>query len=215
MPAPSTTQSGAQTHCPVCGAKKTRPDSSICAYCASPFELVGAQPAAEEEDPLRARLAKMEEHAAYAEAVSWKPLEGREFRRGERAKKRGLLLVAVSLLGFGLGLATGAWTAYAAGGAIAALGLALFVRGSARQSRALRLPLLKRPALVQDRRSETELGWWKGDTLYFFALDFGDGSAGEFRWRGRGVEHDPLVKGATGVAHTRGDELLGFRSIRV
>ena len=43
------------------------------------------------------------------------------------------------------------------------------------------MPLLKRPALVLDRRSETAMGWWEGSTVYYFQLVFEES---EYLWRG-------------------------------
>jgi hypothetical protein len=100
-------------------------------------------------------------------------------------------------------------------GLLIAAGIALSIRAAGKQARILARPLLKRPAIVIDRRSETAMGYWNGQTTYYFDLAFADGSEGEFRWPGRGVDHAPLVTGATGVAFTRGDTLLGFNAIRV
>jgi hypothetical protein len=51
--------------------------------------------------------------------------------------------------------------------------------------------------------------------VYFFQLEFADGGSGEFRYPGRGVNHDLLVSGNTGVAFTRGELLVDFLPIRV
>ena len=77
------------------------------------------------------------------------------------------------------------------------------------------VPLLKRPALVTSRRSETSPSGAGYRTVYFFQLEFADGCSGEFRYPGRGVNHDLLVSGNTGVAFTRGDLLVDFLPIRV
>jgi hypothetical protein len=77
------------------------------------------------------------------------------------------------------------------------------------------LPLLKRPALVADRRSETGVGGPANKTCYFFQLEFEDGTEGEFMYPGRGASHDPMVSGNTGIAYTRRDRLLAFKQIKV
>ena len=205
--------SSALTHCPTCGAKRTRPDSTLCAYCATPFDLVG--PKAEgEENPNLARLARMKDQPGYDEALAWKPLESFEYQTLEQRKKRSVQMLGLSVVIAVVAFLTASWVF-----AIAALlfigGLGVYVQASGGQAKILKLPLLVRPAIVLDRRSETAMGWWIGRTVYYFEMEFADGSDGEFRWPGRGLDHPPLVNGQTGVAFTRGDVLLGFRAIRV
>ena len=76
-------------------------------------------------------------------------------------------------------------------------------------------PLLKRAAVVLDRRSETEMSGGEGRTTYYFVMEFADTARGEFRFPGRGATFDLMVNGATGVAYTRGADLLAFKKIRV
>ena len=38
---------------------------------------------------------------------------------------------------------------------------------------------------------------------------------GEFRFPGRGVSYEPMAVGATGLAYTRGTDLLAFKVLRV
>ena len=205
--------SSAVTHCPTCGAKRTRPDSTLCAYCATPFELVGAK-SDDAENPNQARLARMADQPAYAEAREWKPLESFEYQALDRKKRRGVRMVALSVVVAVLALLFAKWV-FAIAAILFIAGLGLYLTASGAQQKILKLPLLVRPAIVLDRRSETEMGFWNGDTTYYFTMEFGDGSDGEFRWPGRGLDHQPLVNGATGLAFTRGDVLLGFRAIRV
>jgi len=201
--------------CPTCGAKRTRPDSTLCAYCATPFDLAGGAARKEGADPTQARLARMKEQPGFDEADAWVPLESPEHQVLGDRKRRGLgALVAAALLAGATALWLPAWT-HVLAGLLAVVGLVLIATAARGQARILSRPLLKRPALVTDRRSETALGYWNGTTTYYFALTFDDGSEGEFRWPGRGVDHQPLVTGATGLAFTRGDVLLGFRAIRV
>jgi hypothetical protein len=201
--------------CPTCGAKRTRPDSTLCAYCATPFGLVGAAPKQEGTDPNLARLARMKDQPGYDEAVAWVPLESPRYQALEDRKRHGFgALLAAALFAGATALWLPAWT-YGLAGVMALLGIVLFATAARGQARVLSRPLLKRAAIVTDRRSETALGYWNGQTTYFFDLTFEDGSEGEFLWPGRGVDHQPLVKGATGLAFTRGEMLLGFRAIRV
>ncbi len=203
------------THCPTCGAKRTRPDSTLCAYCATPFSLVAPSEKPAGEDPHRARLLRMPDQPGYAEALAWVPLESPEYQTFEQQSRRGAALIALGLLA---AVATALWLwpgFYALAGLLALAGLVAFLQGKAGQRRELALPLLKRPAIVTDRRSETALAYWNGKTIYYFALTFADGSDGEFRWPGRGTDHQPLVTGATGIAFTRGSTLLGFHALRV
>jgi len=75
-------------------------------------------------------------------------------------------------------------------------------------------PLLVRPAIVAERRSETNLeGHWGARTVYFFTLRFDDGSEGEFKWPGQGLSNEPMTNGQTGIAYTRGQDLIAFRKL--
>jgi len=212
------TTTAAPMLCPTCGAKRTRPDSTLCAYCATPFDLAAGAARKESAggpDPTQARLARMKDQPGFDEANAWVPLESPEYQALSDRKRRGVgTLVAAGLFAGAAALWFPAWT-LALAGLLAAVGLFLVATAARGQAGILARPLLKRPALVTDRRSETALGYWNGQTTYYFALSFADGSEGEFRWPGRGVDHQPLVTGATGLAFTRGDVLLGFRAIRV
>ncbi|MFT7486321.1 MAG: hypothetical protein ACI9F9_002176, partial [Candidatus Paceibacteria bacterium] len=75
-----------------------------------------------------------------------------------------------------------------------------------------KMKVLKRSAHIVLRRSETDL---KAGVVYFFLLQFGDGSEGEFAYEGRGVTNDVYSNGMTGVAFTRGQELLFIERVRV
>jgi hypothetical protein len=72
-------------------------------------------------------------------------------------------------------------------------------------------PLLRRPAMVVVRRSETDAE--SGGTNYWFTLRFDDGAEGEFTWPGQGTSYEPLANGYTGVAYTRGAKLVDFRRL--
>lgn len=206
----------ARTHCPTCGAKITRPDLSICAYCTTPLGLGSAA----KESANQKRLAAMKEHELFAASFAWDPPESLQHERGANWRRRGTL---AAVLG---GLLT-TWVFVGPGlnppgivtliGALVLLGLGLFgiVKGSALCKAETERPLLKRCAIVTDRRSETAITGWGGRTVYFFALELEDGSEGEFNHEGRGAQYQPLVPGNTGIAFTRGDRLLAFKPIRV
>ena len=71
-----------------------------------------------------------------------------------------------------------------------------------------------RPAIVAERRSETHPeGRWGARTTYFFTLRFDDGSEGEFIWPGQGLSNEPLTNGQTGIAYSRGTQLIAFRKL--
>jgi hypothetical protein len=72
-------------------------------------------------------------------------------------------------------------------------------------------PTLRRPALVVSRRSETSATG--GGTIYFFTLRFDDGSEGEFRRLGQGTMSEPMSNGYSGIAYTRGEDLVDFRRL--
>jgi hypothetical protein len=74
-------------------------------------------------------------------------------------------------------------------------------------------PMLRRPAIVVERRSETAAGKQREQTLYYFTLRFDDGSEGEFRWPGQGTLYEPMTNGMVGVAFTRGDQLIEFKRL--
>ena len=94
-------------------------------------------------------------------------------------------------------------------------GIWIRLRGGRRCQSATEMPLLKRAALVHERRSETDFEGLGGKTVYYFKLEFVDGGGGEFRQPGRGAQFEPLVNGNTGIAYTRGQDLLGFKVLKV
>ena len=143
------------------------------------------------------------------------PTEEALERAASSIRLGGLLLLVGGVLSL-LNIAGGiAWFALILTGALAAFGIKLLLGGLARRKEALKDPLERRIALVSDRRSETALGWLAGRTIYFFRLEFDDGTGGEFRYPGRGVADDLLVKGNTGVAFLRGDSLIAWKNIKV
>jgi hypothetical protein len=200
--------------------KLARAGLSICSYCSAPLALAGPA-VATQDDATRARLARMREHKDYAPAIAWVPPEepateravGR-LRLGFFGLAVGLVLVVQAAARLGLEQIARAPLAW-----LGVLLLLLGVAGVARAARRIRAarawPILRRAALVTARRSETDPRGGPGGTVYFFVLDFEDGTGGEFRFPGRGAHYELLVPGNTGVAYTRRDELLEFKAIRV
>ena len=213
-------ETATRTHCPTCGARLGRPDLSICAYCTAPLGLEQQKP---EPTQTAERLGRMLGHDRYPPAMAWEPppeLED-DVACVRAARGTGLMVLAAPLVVLGIlwalvslrGLA-GAWPAWAAAALVFLFGVGLHAAARARLASRRRVPLLKRPALVSSRRSETHIGGGSTMTTYYFQLEFAD-SEGEFDYPGRGPNHELLVTGNTGVAYTRGPRLVAFRQIRV
>jgi hypothetical protein len=205
-----------RTHCPNCGAKLHRQDLSLCAYCAAPLALGGA--VSTEGDETAQRVARLREHAGFAPAMAWTPREPEVGRRakGVRMLAWTMFLCAVAIFTFAVAKEGGfpsARTPLVFSGLSAATGVLLLMIASLVGKKGPELPLLRRPALVVVRRSETAERASKGSTVYFFTLHFDDGSEGEFRWPGQGTLYEPMPNGTTGIAYTRGDRLLEFKKL--
>jgi hypothetical protein len=204
------------THCPTCGVKLQRTDLSLCAYCASPLRMGAA--AAPPDDETARLLAKLQQHPGFPAAMRWTPLEPAVDARIARWKGFGALAIVLALLAIvwsALRSDATLWTrtpTYVAAG-FAGLGIALLLSASFVHRRALARPMLRRAARVLDRKSRTELAERVGATTYFFQLRFADGSEGEFHFIGRGTMYEPPTVGATGVAYTRGPEMIEFRRL--
>lgn len=209
MTAPATTKT-----CPTCGAPITRDDLSLCSYCGSPVQLGGVKKAAEgEESPHKARLERMQEKDDWASAIAWEPSPASRY---PGARVIAVPLLAGSLTALLLTLIIGNYIVGLIVGSITLIALyGLNLKQDPRAPRNPDAPLLKRASMVLDRRSETELDGDIGHTNYYFTLEFADGASGEFRFPGRGAAYDLMVNGATGVAYTRGADLLAFKKIRV
>lgn len=219
MPA---TQQPKLTQCPACGARITRPELSLCSYCATPLGL-SSKPEAASEATL-ARLARMREHKDYQEATGWEPHEGDDAPGALPARRwgRGLIGLGVGLLAWGLAVRLGAGLGAAAldprtilGLMALLVGLRLELRTRALIARLRKTPMQRRPAIVIDRRSETSPLGGGSQTIYFFSLQFEDGSAGEYSFHGRGSNYEVPMAGTTGLACTRGRRLLEFLRLRV
>jgi hypothetical protein len=210
------TEAPVRTHCPNCGAKLHRQDLSLCAYCATPLTLGGKIEVAGDETAQR--LARLREHAAFATAMAWTPRDPEVELRAEnlRAKAWLVLVLSIAALGastfFNRSIAEVNVLMVAAGLALLA-SLAMFAWSTAARRRSPALPLLRRPALVVNRRSTTSEKGGIGATIYYFTLHFDDASEGEFRWPGQGTLYEPMPNGTTGLAYTRGERLIEFRKL--
>lgn len=211
------------TQCPACGARITRPELSLCAYCATPLTI--SAPAVTADEATLKRLARMSEHKDFAEATSWEPHLSDDAPGAARRAVRGLLLVLAGVLLIALGavpalmrgeanLVARSWPLWL-GVVLLAFGLVQRSRANALVRRVRTQPLLKRPAIVMDRRSVTTPTPAGSQTVYFFSLQFSDGSAGEYSFLGRGGNYEVPAAGATGLAATRGARLLEFLRLRV
>ncbi|MBL8863850.1 MAG: hypothetical protein JNK02_17810 [Planctomycetes bacterium] len=208
-----TTQAPPRTHCPTCGAKLHRTDLSLCAYCATPLSIHDA-PARADDETIQ-RLRRLREHKLFAAALEFTPVDREaEVVRGRRLTVGTLLLLVAVAPALALGWALargGTWIPWAVATALPALvGVGVLASRAGVRARAEARPMLRRPAMVVVRRSETGQ---EGGTTYFFTLRFDDGSEGEFLWPGQGTAYEPLSNGYTGVAYTRGPKLVDFRRL--
>ena len=208
------TEAPARTHCPNCGAKLHRQDLSLCAYCATPLTLGGKIETAGDETAKR--LQRLRELPAFAGAMALTPRDPEAELKAERLRNRGwaVLVIFVAILAYAAILGTPLLRpGVLSGAACATLILAVvhFVRAATVQRKSLAMPLLRRPALVVDRRSVTAEKGGIGSTVYYFTLHFDDASEGEFIWPGQGTMYEPMPNGTTGLAYTRGARLIEFR----
>ena len=207
--------------CPNCGATLKRPDLSLCAYCAMPLAMGGRASVADDETTQR--LKRMREHPNFPAAQAFVPPDSEVERAVVTRRNRGLVTLILGVLAFSLGLglqllrsgpdlaSPSLWAGYG----LVLLGIVWIAGAGAARSRAQSVkPLLVRPAIVAERRSETNAeGRWGARTVYFFTLRFDDGSEGEFKWPGQGLSNEPLTNGQTGIAYSRGQDLIAFRKL--
>jgi hypothetical protein len=207
--------------CPNCGAKLKRPDLSLCAYCAMPLAMGGRASVADDETTQR--LKRMREHPNFPSAQAFVPPDPEIERAVAQSRNRGLVFVILGVLWFAIGLLVqllrsrvdllSPWL-WAADGLVL-IGIARILgAGQARSRAGHGKPLLVRPAIVAERRSETgPEGRWGARTVYFFTLRFDDGAEGEFRWPGQGLSNEPMANSQVGIAYTRGEDLVAFRKL--
>lgn len=206
------TEAAAQARCPTCGAKLARTNLSLCAYCGSPL-AIGAKPAPPDDEVTR-RLVRLRQHAEFQAKLDWNPADLEAEKRNKLLALAGSVDTAAGAVLIVVGLVRGGefpnlWLII--GGASLVSGIAVLAVAKALRTRARMQPMLKRPALVKDRRSETDIQ--SGGTTYYFTLRFDDGSEGEFRFQGRGTQYEPMSNGAAGIAYSRGERLLDFHRI--
>jgi hypothetical protein len=215
------TEASAPSTCPNCGAKLKRPDLSLCAYCAMPLAMGGRASVADDETTQR--LKRMREHANFAAAQAFVPPDPEIERAVVKRRNRGLVTLMIGVLEFTLGMGVQflrsgpdlasplLWLGYA----LIVLGIVWIVGAGAVRARTKSgKPLLVRPAIVAERRSETDAeGRYGARTVYFFTLRFDDGAEGEFRWPGQGLSNEPMQNGQVGIAYTRGEDLVAFRKL--
>jgi hypothetical protein len=215
------TDAAVLTNCPNCGAKLARPDLSLCAYCAMPLAMGGRATVADDETSKR--LQRMREHANFPAAQAFVPPDPEVERAVATRRNRGLALFVLGIVWVALALGVQAlrsgidpqnpwlWV----GEALMLLGLTrILTAGMARRLATGSKPLLVRPAIVAERRSETNAeGRFGARTMYFFTLRFDDGAEGEFRWPGQGLSNEPMQNGQVGIAYTRAEDLVAFRKL--
>lgn len=206
--------------CPNCNSKLPDTPVSICPYCVFPLGTEKAEATEGGESPNKGRIVRVREHEKFAAAEATQPPENIEFQRGGQAIFRGKVMLTFAGISVLLGLITaGATMAMSPftwiGVLLAIFGVMWIMQGNTARKNAVSLPMLKRPGLILDRRSDTEIQGWGGFTTYYFEIEFEDGTRAEFRYPGRGSNEEPYVTNLPGVAFTRGTDLLLFKHIRV
>lgn len=204
--------------CPQCGAKLPDVPVSLCPYCATPLESKADREARTSVHSVR--IGRIREHKDYAEAMTWSPPEGRGHQQGLRLHWWGQRGIVFGLIFIGAAALSGVEvmaSSLLTWSGVLAIGLGAWALMEGRKSiqSALRFALQKRPALILDRRSETRIRGWSGDTTYFFKLELEDGAQGEFAFPGLGAQEEPYATNLPGIAYTRGQEMLHFRHVRV
>lgn len=208
-------QTAVITECPECGAKIPKAGMSICPYCVAPLK---ANPGKSiDREPILKRLVTMPEKPDYEKAMGETPPWSPEYQRAKNRQMQGTLLIVIGFVLAGLVFALsdsplGFWSVL--GGVLALLGAWMALRGFLERSKLDKLEVVKRPAYVIERSSVTDFDG-KGTVRYFFDIQFADGTDGIFFYTGRGVSEELYANGMTGVAWTRGRELLGINRVRV
>lgn len=183
----------------------------------SPAQTAAA--ASPKQTALMKRLARMREHKDFEAAMAHVPPSEETLETCARERRRAAVLLVLGAASVGNALRLSGWLGQAffgaVGVALAAWGAKRLLAAAARSSAYLGQPLRKVPALVADRRSETDLAWMGGRTTYHFQLELDDGTSAEFKYPGRGTQDELLVKGNTGLAYLRGDTLIAWKHIKV
>ena len=183
----------------------------------SPAQTAAA--ASPKQTALMKRLARMREHKDFEAAMAHTPPTEEVLERASKDSRGGGVMLALGVLlgGNAVRHSSLLWQLFwgAIGATLVVLGARRFARGKAASGEYLKNPLRRVPALVADRRSETDLAWMGGRTTYHFQLELDDGTSAEFRYPGRGTQDELLVKGNTGLAYLRGDTLIAWKHIKV
>jgi hypothetical protein len=209
------TAKDAVTVCPECGAKIPKAGMSLCPYCASPLQK---SPGLEQDrNPIVKRLLGLEEKPEFKEALQETPPWTPEYAqaRNQLGQGRVFLIIGLILLGTSMTVAEGllGLTLRTGGTALSALGAIWLILGLSTSRRLDKQRIIARSAYLVQRRSDTALAQ-SGKVTYYFTITFGDGSEGEFSYAGRGVNEELYSNGMTGVAFTRGQELLHMTRVR-
>ena len=169
--------------------------------------------------PNAGRIAKIQGHKTYDDCLAHNAQEIPAYFTGGRFAWHGRNFVILAFVLVGLGVLASSsslllpWSAFAAVALI--VGIGMIVKGTGLKGKAIEDPIAKRPGMIVDRRSETEVAGWNGSTCYYFTIEFEDGAVGEYGFSGRGATEDPYPTGMTGMAYLRGTHLLEFKHIRV
>lgn len=210
-----------RTTCPHCGSKLPDIPVSLCPYCASPLET--AEDRKKLESVNASRIERVRAHKDFEDASTWTPPESMAYHTGGRMRWWAMPVALAGLVIALVGVAPPLGRGFDLGGiflSLVSLGLFagaayLMSRGRSMQTDAVAMPLLTRPGLIVDRRSETQIRGWGGRTTYYFKIEFEEGVVGEFAFPGLGAREEPYATNLPGVAYTRGQDLLQFRHFRV
>ena len=190
-------QTAVRTHCPTCGARLARPELSICAYCATPL---GLGEVTREPTETMLRLGRMAQHEKYAEAMACEPAPEIEDLAATALGSRGLSAVGRAFCCWSWrcpgpgssgvssctpGARCRAWPGPADRGRPVPVAGRAAAHGPRARGAALQAPRAGHQPAQRDLARRPGL-----PTVYFFQLEFADGSSGEFRYPGRGVNHD-------------------------
>ena len=203
------------TTCPECGAKIPKAGMSICPYCVAPLKESPGKGV--DRKPILERLSRMAEKPELSDALALEPPWSPEYQGGKDRGVQGSVLAVGGLVVLGLGLSFGAGPfgfVSVAGAVLTIIGVVLLVGGRATCARLDRIEVQKRAACIIERRSEADANGG-GGVCYYFHILFADGTEGEFAYPGRGVTEALYTNGMTGVAFTRGPELLAIERVRV
>ncbi len=204
----------APKRCANCKAQLPDTPVSICPYCVMPITEGGDDQGRESKNA--PRLSKIRASEAFASAQTTAPPETPAYQEGVKLSQVGSTLAVLGVILGGVGYALeGLHTlAYTLAGALTSIGIIQVVRGNRLKGTELAPELLCRPAIILSRRSEVTLRGYSGDTTYFFELELEGGAIAEFAYPGRGPSANVYTNNLSGIAYTRGGNLLEFKQVR-